>query len=123
MGSRPARKLALIAALGLGLSVSATLALREGEPKQAGNGCDVVLRLPNNIADGAHIADERGFFAENRTRVEWTGKQLHGPVHSDDQRAHLLRPTTRMCSNDPSSRLRRSRASVGPFLPHRTYVL
>jgi ABC-type nitrate/sulfonate/bicarbonate transport system substrate-binding protein len=39
-----------------------------------------VLRLPNSIADGAFLADEKGYFAAHRIRIEWTGKQAHGPA-------------------------------------------
>jgi len=49
-------------------------------PTDAGGGDLDVLRLPNNIADGAHIADEQGIFAKHRIRIEWTGKQAHGPA-------------------------------------------
>lgn len=61
------------------LAVGAVIALTRTTPQDANAGFDV-LRLPNSIADGAHIADERGFFAENRIRIEWTGKQAHGPA-------------------------------------------
>jgi len=39
-----------------------------------------VIRLPNTIADGAHIADEQGIFAKHHIRIDWTGKQVHGPA-------------------------------------------
>jgi hypothetical protein len=39
-----------------------------------------VIRIANNIADGAHLADELGYFAARHIRIEWTGKQAHGPA-------------------------------------------
>jgi len=39
-----------------------------------------VLRLANSISDGAHLADELKIFEKNRIRIEWTGKQAHGPA-------------------------------------------
>ncbi|HVZ31082.1 MAG TPA: ABC transporter substrate-binding protein [Polyangiaceae bacterium] len=65
--------------LSLVLIAGAGFALTRPPRRAADAGLDVI-RLPNTIADGAHLADEKGFFAANRIRIEWTGKQAHGPA-------------------------------------------
>lgn len=39
-----------------------------------------IIRLPNTLVDGAFIAEEKGFFEEQNIKIEWTGKQAHGPA-------------------------------------------
>ncbi|MET0387224.1 MAG: ABC transporter substrate-binding protein [Polyangiales bacterium] len=39
-----------------------------------------VMRLSNTISDGAHLADELKLFDKQHIRIEWTGKQAHGPA-------------------------------------------
>ncbi len=70
-----------LASIAIGALVfgSVGFAIQRAAPKAPSDGFDV-LHLPNNIADGAHLADENGFFAKRRIRIEWTGKQHHGPA-------------------------------------------
>ena len=67
---------AFIAAL---LVVGTLFAVQRSRASATSDDFDV-LRLPNTIADGAHIADERGIFAKHHIRIDWTGKQAHGPA-------------------------------------------
>jgi sulfonate transport system substrate-binding protein len=46
---------------------------------QNANGYDII-RLANTLVDGAFIAEEEGFFKENHIKIQWTGKQAHGPA-------------------------------------------
>lgn len=39
-----------------------------------------VIRLSNTLSEGAFIAEETGFFEENKIKIKWTGKQAHGPA-------------------------------------------
>jgi ABC-type nitrate/sulfonate/bicarbonate transport system substrate-binding protein len=39
-----------------------------------------VVRLSQTISTDAQLADEKGFFAEENIRIQWTGKQAHGPA-------------------------------------------
>lgn len=68
--------LAVLAAAGAGLAAKR----RASGLSQASASTFDVVHLANNIADGAHVADVKGFFKENRIRIEWTGKQAHGPA-------------------------------------------
>jgi len=69
----------LVVFLGLILLAGVVVAFRRSAAQVNDDGL-AVLRLPNNIADGAHIADEQGIFRRHRIRIEWTGKQMHGPA-------------------------------------------
>jgi ABC-type nitrate/sulfonate/bicarbonate transport system substrate-binding protein len=69
---------AIVAGLGiLGLAIAG---LRPTKPAQHTPAGVDVLRLANNISDGAHLADELQIFEKHRIRIEWTGKQAHGPA-------------------------------------------
>jgi len=72
-------KFGIFGVLALILIAGAGLAPTRATPRPQGAALDV-LRLPNSIADGAHVADEKGFFAKHGIRIEWTGKQAHGPA-------------------------------------------
>jgi ABC-type nitrate/sulfonate/bicarbonate transport system substrate-binding protein len=73
-------KLASTAIVALLIATGVGFALKQrSAPPVPDDGFDV-LRLPNTIADGAHIADEQGIFAKHHIRIDWTGKQAHGPA-------------------------------------------
>ena len=72
-------KLGIVGVVALLLVAGAGFAVTRSTP-QRGNPDFDVIRLPNSIADGAHVADEKGFFAKHRIRIDWTGKQAHGPA-------------------------------------------
>ena len=42
---------------------------------------EVVIRLPDTLSDLAYVAEEKGFFAKEGIRIQWTGKQAHGPAN------------------------------------------
>jgi ABC-type nitrate/sulfonate/bicarbonate transport system substrate-binding protein len=61
------------------LALTACLALppltgRADEPKLD------VIRLSQTISTDALVADDRGYFKEQGIRIQWTGKQAHGPA-------------------------------------------
>jgi ABC-type nitrate/sulfonate/bicarbonate transport system substrate-binding protein len=66
----------LVAILGI---ISAT-GLFSGNPAIKDEKKPDIIRLPNTLVDGAFIADEKGFFEEQNIKIEWTGKQAHGPA-------------------------------------------
>jgi ABC-type nitrate/sulfonate/bicarbonate transport system substrate-binding protein len=39
-----------------------------------------VVRLSQTISTDAQVADEKGFFKAHGIRIQWTGKQAHGPA-------------------------------------------
>jgi sulfonate transport system substrate-binding protein len=73
--------LLLLAALTLGActrkadSPSAKSEGKENDKKE------FVIRLPETLSELAFVAEEKGFFAKEGIRIQWTGKQAHGPAN------------------------------------------
>ena len=42
---------------------------------------ELTIRLPETLSDLAFVAEEKGFFAKEGIRIQWTGKQAHGPAN------------------------------------------
>ena len=42
---------------------------------------EVTIRLPDTLSDLAYVAEEKGFFEREGIRIQWTGKQAHGPAN------------------------------------------
>ena len=42
---------------------------------------DVTIRLPETLSELAFVAEEKGFFAREGVKIQWTGKQAHGPAN------------------------------------------
>jgi ABC-type nitrate/sulfonate/bicarbonate transport system substrate-binding protein len=49
-------------------------------PVSADEGQPDVVRLSETISTDAQLADELGYFKEQNIRIQWTGKQAHGPA-------------------------------------------
>jgi ABC-type nitrate/sulfonate/bicarbonate transport system substrate-binding protein len=64
-------KLSALAAAALAAAVAAPA---------AGPGKPDVVRLSQTISTDAQLADAKGFFAEQGIRIDWTGRQAHGPA-------------------------------------------
>jgi ABC-type nitrate/sulfonate/bicarbonate transport system substrate-binding protein len=47
----------------------------------AGNKKHVTIRLPDTLSDLAFVAEEKGFFEKEGIKIQWTGKQAHGPAN------------------------------------------
>ncbi len=41
----------------------------------------VTIRLPDTLSDLAYVAEEKGFFEKEGVKIQWTGKQAHGPAN------------------------------------------
>ena len=47
----------------------------------AGNKKQVTIRLPDTLSDLAFVAEAKGFFEKEGIKIQWTGKQAHGPAN------------------------------------------
>jgi len=63
-----------------GCTEKATTKLSNGG-SNANNNKEVTIRLPETLSELAFVAEEKGFFKREGIKIQWTGKQAHGPAN------------------------------------------
>lgn len=48
---------------------------------KAGAKKEYTIRLPETLSELAFVAEEKGFFEKEGIKIQWTGKQAHGPAN------------------------------------------
>lgn len=71
----------LLAAVTLGgCNNKPAMQLPNGQVKTGGKK-EFTIRLPDTLSELAYVAEEKGYFEKEGIKIQWTGKQAHGPAN------------------------------------------